>query len=77
MEIIRTELRRRWTREEKMAAAAACFEPGAIVTGVARAIGVNPSMVFAGESNSAPSWVFQKNGLRWPLRPSLCLRMRQ
>jgi transposase-like protein len=47
LEIIRTEPRRRWTREEKMAAAAACFEPGATVTGVARVIGVNPSMVFA------------------------------
>ena len=47
MEIIRTEPRRRWTREEKMAAAAACFEPGATVTGVARVIGANPSMVFA------------------------------
>lgn len=30
-----------------MAAAAACFEPGATVTRVARVIGANPSMVFA------------------------------
>ena len=46
MQIIRGEPRRRWSREEKLAAVAAALQPGVRVTDVARAIGANPSMVW-------------------------------
>lgn len=47
MEIITGEPRRRWSREEKLAAVAATFQPDATVTGVARRIGVNTGMLFS------------------------------
>lgn len=47
MQIIKGEPRRRWSREEKLAAVAATLQPGVRVTDVARAIGANPSMVWA------------------------------
>ncbi|MFZ4072308.1 MAG: IS66-like element accessory protein TnpA [Caulobacterales bacterium] len=47
MQIIRGEPRRRWSREEKLAAVAAALQPGVRLTDVARAIGANPSMVWA------------------------------
>ena len=47
MEIITGEPRRRWSREQKLAAVAATFEPDATVAGVARQIGANTGMVFS------------------------------
>ena len=47
MQIIKGEPRRRWSREEKLAAVAATLQPGVRLTDVARAIGANPSMVWA------------------------------
>lgn len=46
MQIIKGEPRRRWSREEKLAAVAATLQPGMRLTDVARAIGANPSMVW-------------------------------
>ena len=46
MQIIKGEPRRRWSREEKLAAVAAALQPGVRLTDVARAIGANPSMVW-------------------------------
>jgi transposase len=46
MEIIRTDPRRRWTVEEKLAAVAQTFQPGETVNGVARRLGANASMLF-------------------------------
>ena len=46
MEIIRSEPRRRWSHEEKLAAVVATFAPGETVNGVARRLGANASMVF-------------------------------
>ena len=46
MEIIRSEPRRRWSHQEKLAAVRATFEPGETVNGVARRLGANASMVF-------------------------------
>lgn len=47
MEIITGEPRRRWSREEKLAAVAATFQPDATVAGVARRIGANTGMLFS------------------------------
>lgn len=47
MEIITGEPRRRWSSEQKAAAVAATFQPGATVNGVARQIGVNVGMLFS------------------------------
>jgi transposase len=46
VQIIKGEPRRRWSREEKLAAVAAALQPGVRLTDVARAIGANPSMVW-------------------------------
>ncbi len=46
MQIIKGEPRRRWSREEKLAAVAATLQPGVRLTDVARTIGANPSMVW-------------------------------
>jgi transposase len=40
------ERRRRWTRDEKERLVAACLEPGAIASEVARAAGVHASQLF-------------------------------
>ncbi len=47
MQIIKGEPRRRWSREEKLAAVAATLQPGVRVVDVARAIDANPSMVWS------------------------------
>lgn len=47
MEIITGEARRRWSREEKLAAVAATFQPETTVAGVARRIGANTGMLFS------------------------------
>jgi len=46
VQIIKGEPRRRWSREEKLAAVAAALQPGVRLTDVARTIGANPSMVW-------------------------------
>ena len=46
MEIIRSEPRRRWSHEEKLAAVVATLAPGETVNGVARRLGANASMAF-------------------------------
>ena len=46
MDLIRSEPRRRWSHDEKLAAVAATFQPGETVNGVARRLGANPSMLF-------------------------------
>jgi transposase len=46
VQIIKGEPRRRWSREEKLAAVAATLQPGVRLTDVARAIGANPSMLW-------------------------------
>lgn len=46
MDIIRSEPRRRWSKDEKLAAVAATFQPGETVNGVARRLGANASMLF-------------------------------
>ena len=47
MEIITGEARRRWSREEKLAAVAATFQPETTVASVARRIGANTGMLFS------------------------------
>ena len=39
--ITSVERRRRWSREEKERLVAACFEPGAVISEVARAAGIH------------------------------------
>jgi transposase-like protein len=46
VEIIKSEPRRRWSDDVKLAAVRATFEPGETVNGVARRLGANTSMVF-------------------------------
>jgi transposase len=48
VQIIKGEPRRRWSREEKLAAVAATLQPGVRLTDVARAIGANPRWVWGG-----------------------------
>src|SRR5690606_31793864 len=40
------ERRRRWSQEEKERLVAACFEPGAVISEVARAAGIHVSQIF-------------------------------
>lgn len=44
--ITSVERRRRWSREEKERLVAACFEPGAVISEVARAAGIHVSQLF-------------------------------
>ena len=47
MDLILGAPRRRWARDEKLAAVAATFSPGMTVTEVARNLGISRSMLFA------------------------------
>jgi len=44
--ITSVERRRRWSRKEKERLVAACFEPGAVISEVARAAGIHVSQLF-------------------------------
>jgi len=44
--ITSVERRRRWSREDKERLIAACFEPGAVISEVARAAGIHVSQLF-------------------------------
>jgi transposase len=44
--IMSVERRRRWSREEKERLVAACFEPDAVISEVARAAGIHVSQLF-------------------------------
>ncbi|MCF1450508.1 transposase [Agrobacterium vitis] len=44
--ITSVERRRRWSREDKERLVAACFEPGAVLSEIARAAGIHVSQLF-------------------------------
>ncbi|WP_436004489.1 transposase, partial [Rhizobium sp. LjRoot30] len=44
--ITSVERRRRWTHEDKERLVAACFEPDAVVSEIARAAGIHVSQLF-------------------------------
>ncbi|NKM21043.1 transposase [Rhizobium laguerreae] len=45
--------RRRWSREDKERLVAACLEPGAVLSEIARSAGIHVSQLFRGVRNSA------------------------
>ncbi|RWX27771.1 hypothetical protein EHH54_33175, partial [Rhizobium leguminosarum] len=44
--ITSVERRRRWSREDKKRLVAACFEPDAVISEIARAAGIHVSQLF-------------------------------
>lgn len=53
--ITSVERRRRWSREDKERLVAACLEPGAVLSEIARAAGIHVSQLSGGARNSAGS----------------------
>lgn len=69
MEIIRTEPRRRWPLDAKLAAVVQTFQPGETVNGVARRLGANASMLFTWRKQYREQLGFPLDAPRIAFRP--------
>lgn len=52
--ITSVERRRRWSREDKERLVAACFEPDAVISEIARAAGIHVSQLFRWRKELCP-----------------------